>query len=274
MIRRAGGAIPRPRSQCSGVHHEDDDRDEGVDVEPTTILLVEDESRISELVRTFLVDRGYTVYRATDGNQALELWREVRPDALILDIMIPGCDGMKVCRAIRRESNVPIIMLTARSEEIDKLLGLELGADDYVTKPFSVRELEARLRAVLRRFQAAGDSPSHPTQKDDGELLKFGALAIDQTGQRVWRNEEEIRLTPTEFRLLVTLASNPGRVFSRMQLLDSAFGEAYVGYERSVDTHISNLRKKLEPEADSPRYISTVHGFGYRFDGAEVGRPR
>jgi len=227
-----------------------------------TVLVVEDEAKIRSLIREFLEPRGYQVLEAGSGADGMDRFEAWEPDVVILDLMLPGMDGMEVCRRIRSQSNVPIIMLTARSEEVDKLLGLELGADDYMTKPFSVRELEVRMRAILRRTQQNTSS----TVRGETEVIQVGELTIDVSGQRVTVGEDMIHLTPTEFRLLVTLASNPGRVFSRMQLLDAAFGETYVGYERSIDTHISNLRKKIEQDPNEPRYISTVYGSGYRFE--------
>jgi len=227
-----------------------------------TVLVVEDEAKIRSLIREFLEPRGYQVLEAGSGADGMDRFEAWEPDVVILDLMLPGMDGMEVCRRIRSQSNVPIIMLTARSEEVDKLLGLELGADDYMTKPFSVRELEVRMRAILRRTQQNTSS----TARGETEVIQVGELTIDVSGQRVTVGEDMIHLTPTEFRLLVTLASNPGRVFSRMQLLDAAFGETYVGYERSIDTHISNLRKKIEQDPNEPRYISTVYGSGYRFE--------
>jgi len=227
------------------------------------VLIVEDEAKIRELIADFLRERGYLVTEAASGEEALERFAQEQPGMVILDLMLPGLDGMEVCRRLRQVSTVPIIMLTARSDEIDKLLGLELGADDYITKPFSLRELEARMRAILRRLRDTGTTGN---QKEDKTLLTYGDLVIDPVGQRVLVAGQEVHLTPTEFKLLVTLASNPGRVFSRMQLLDAAFGETYVGYERSIDTHISNLRKKIEKDPNRPRHVATVYGFGYRFD--------
>ncbi len=236
----------------------------GSAVQGVRVLVIEDEEKIRELVRDFLQQRGYQVDEAGTGEEGLRRFRQGEPDIIVLDLMLPGLDGMEVCRTIRKESAVPVVMLTARSEEVDKLLGLELGADDYLTKPFSVRELEVRLRAILRRTRGEAGSGNF---LDDTELLEFGPLTIDPGGQRVTLEDNEVKLTPTEFRLLMTLARNPGRVFSRLQLLDAAFGETYVGYERSIDTHISNLRKKIEEDPNEPRYVVTVYGFGYRFDG-------
>jgi len=181
----------------------------------------------------------------------------LEPDLVLLDWMLPGMSGLEICRQVRQKSNIPIIMLTARTEEVDKLLGLELGADDYVTKPFSLRELTARIRVVLRRTE--------PDDENKTETIKVGGLEINLNRHEVWSEGKSISLTPTEFKILTLLLSNPGRVYSRLQLLDAALGFAYEGYERSIDTHVSNLRKKIEPDPVNPRYILTVYGTGYRF---------
>jgi two-component system alkaline phosphatase synthesis response regulator PhoP len=220
------------------------------------ILVVDDEPKIAKLARDYLERGGFRVVEAADGTTALVAARHDRPDLIVLDLNLPGVDGLDVCRALRRESDVPIIMLTARVEESDRLIGLELGADDYITKPFSPRELVARVRAVLRRVQGGIYQPG---------LVRAGDLEIDLTGHRVVRAGEPVRLTRTEFNLLATLAQHPGQVFSRAQLLDRLHGVAYEGFDRSVDAHIKNLRRKLETNPAEPRYVLTVYGIGYKF---------
>ena len=221
-----------------------------------TVLVVDDEHKIAHLVRDYLENAGFRVVVAYDGKMAMTQFRYEQPDLVVLDLNLPGMDGIDVARAIRQERNTPIIMLTARVEETDRIVGLELGADDYVTKPFSPRELVARVRAVLRR---AGESePPSP-------LLRIRDLVIDAEKRTVARDGEAIDLTTTEFDLLTVLARQPGRVFSRMELLDRVQGTAFEGYERTIDVHIKNLRKKLEPDPRHPTYILTVYGAGYRF---------
>ena len=220
------------------------------------ILVVDDERKIVDLVRMYLEKHGYRVLAAYDGRQALEMGHRERPALIVLDLNLPEVDGLEVCRAIRRDSAVPIVMLTARDEDMDKILGLELGADDYVTKPFSPRELVARVRAVLRRTRG---------EEAKKERIEAGDVAIDLLRHEARRGGEILDLTPTEFRLLEVMASEPGRVFTRLQLLDRVQGEAYEGYERTIDVHVKNLRQKLEKDAALPRYILTVHGVGYKF---------
>ncbi len=227
------------------------------------VLIVEDEFRIARLVRLYLEEAGFEAAIVDNGTQALAAFRHERPDLVILDLNLPGKDGLDVCRELRRESNVPIIMLTARTEEADRLIGLELGADDYVVKPFSPREVVARVRAVLRR--AAGE-PSTV------EVLQAGDLRIDLAAHQAWLGERPLDLTPSEFDILTALTRNAGRVLTRLQLLDETQGVAYEGYERSIDQHIKNLRRKIEDEAGHPRIIHTVHGLGYRLDPIEQGR--
>ncbi len=221
-----------------------------------TILVVEDEPKIAELLKLYLEREGFRVEIALDGAVALQRFRQNSPALVVLDINLPIIDGLEVCRQIRRDSSLPIIMLTARDEEADKLIGLELGADDYVTKPFSPREVVARVRAVLRRASAAA-TPQ--------ELLRAGDITLDASRHQVRRGDRLLELTPTEFRLLEVLMRHPGRVFSRLQLLDQVQGEAFEGYERTVDAHVKNLRQKLEPDPQHPRLIQTVYGVGYRF---------
>jgi len=230
-----------------------------------TVLVVDDEPKIVELVQTYLERDGYRVLIARDGLQALEIARQKRPDLIVLDLLLPGLDGLDVCRILRAESSVPIIMLTARSTEDDRLFGLDIGADDYVTKPFSPRELMARIRAVLRRSgEAAPDAAAE---------IRVGDLRIDRRGHEVWREGQLISLTPTEFKLLLTLAEEPGRTFTRLELLDRVFGYDFEGFERNVDVHVKNLRKKIEPDPQNPTYIQTVYGVGYkmaRLEGNDV----
>ncbi len=220
------------------------------------ILVVDDEPKIVKLARDYLEKGGYRVSSAADGVTALASARHERPDLIVLDLNLPAMDGLDVCRALRRESEVPIIMLTARVEETDRLIGLELGADDYVTKPFSPRELVARVRAVLRRVRGGVHQPG---------LVRAGELEIDLKGHRVSLAGESVHLTRTEFDLLAVLAQHPGQAFSRAQLLDRLHGVAYDGFDRSIDAHVKNLRAKLEPDPAEPRYILTVYGLGYRF---------
>jgi len=224
-----------------------------------TILVVDDEPQIVELVQDYLRQAGYRVLTAHDGQTALTVARHERPDLIILDLMLPGgVGGLDVCRRLRQDlllGDMPIIMLTARTEEADRLIGLELGADDYVTKPFSPREVVARVRAVLRR--AGGDmQPSG--------VIRVGELVIDLVGRSVTVGEGAVSLTPTEFDLLAVLARHPGRPFTRAQLLDLVYDVAYDGYDRAVDSHIKNLRRKIEPDPREPRYVLTVYGVGYK----------
>jgi two-component system alkaline phosphatase synthesis response regulator PhoP len=220
------------------------------------ILVVDDEPKIVKQARDYLENGGFRVVAAGDGQTALAVARRERPDLIVLDLNLPGMDGLDVCRALRRESDVPIIMLTARVAEADRLIGLELGADDYVTKPFSPRELVARVRAVLRRVRDGVHQPG---------LIRVAELEIDVHGRRVARDGAPIRLTRTEFDLLVTLAQHPGQAFTREQLLDRLHGVAYEGYDRSIDAHVKNLRQKIETDPSEPRYVLTVYAVGYRF---------
>jgi DNA-binding response OmpR family regulator len=222
-----------------------------------TILVVDDEPKIADLARDYLEHAGFTVRTAADGEAALIAVRRDRPDLVVLDLGLPGLDGLDVTRAIRRDSNLPVIMLTARDDELDKLLGLELGADDYLTKPFSPRELVARVRAVLRRV----DSAAEP---DAGALIRAGDLTLDLPRMRADLAGRTIDLTPTEFALLAAMARQPGRIFTRSQLLDAVHGVAFESYERAIDAHVKNIRRKLEPEPHAPRYLLTVFGVGYR----------
>lgn len=215
------------------------------------ILVVDDDPSLRQVVVQYLRSEGYAISEAADGQSALDAWRNERPDLIVLDWMLPRLSGLDVARQIRQAGGTPIVMLTARAEEPDKLLGLELGADDYLTKPFSLRELGARIRAVLRR-SGSGQA--------EQEVLTLGDLAVNLAAHTVTRGDEEIALTPTEFKLLAILARSPNRVFSRLQLMEGAIGDYYVGYERTIDSHISHLRRKLGGES----LIQTVHGTGYK----------
>ena len=220
------------------------------------ILVVEDDKKTAELLRLYLERDDYAVLTAFDGRQALEAARLKRPDLIILDLMLPEIDGWDVCRVIRKEADTPIIMLTARVTEEDKLRGLDLGADDYVVKPFSPLEVVARVRAVLRRAgEAQSEAPS---------VMRLGDLTIDSARHEIYVGKEPVYLTPKEFRLLEILAGAPGRVFSRTELLEQAFGFDYEGLERTVDVHIMNLRRKLEPDPSNPTFVQTVYGIGYK----------
>ncbi|WP_147533430.1 response regulator transcription factor [Bacillus marasmi] len=224
------------------------------------IAVVDDEEKIRNMIKAFLVNEGFKVVEAENGEVAVKLVKDQTVDLVILDVMMPIMDGLQALREIRMISkNMPIIMLTAKAEEIDKLLGLEMGADDYITKPFSMRELAARIRTVLRR-----STPEDETKELD-ELLIRGEIEINLSTYEVKVNRQELNLTPTEYKILVTLAQKPGRVYSRLQLMNSVMGEAFVNYERSIDTHVSNLRKKIENDPAHPEYIHTVYGIGYRF---------
>ena len=222
---------------------------------PQTILVIDDEAKIVEICCDYLSAAGFAVLTAGDGPAGLTAARRERPDLIVLDLMLPGMDGLEVCRTLRRESNVPVIMLTARVEESDKLAGLALGADDYLTKPFSPRELVARVQTVLRR--ALGNPLP-------GELIQAGDLRLDRARYRAVLPDREVALTPTEFEILAALASQPGRIFSRAQLLQRVRGVAFESYERAIDSHIRNLRHKIESGEGDPRYILTVHGVGYK----------
>ncbi len=222
-----------------------------------TVLVVEDEMKIARLVRDYLHQAGFAVLEAADGPAALSLAKAERPDMIVLDLGLPGMDGLDVTRQLRATSSVPIIMLTARSEETDRIVGLELGADDYVTKPFSPKELVARIRAVLRRADAT---------LGGGEIVRAGPLEIDIPKRRVSVDGEQIDLTGSEFDLLLVLARQPGRIYTRAQLLDAVHGVSFESYERSIDAHIKNLRRKIEPDPKRPSLVITVYGVGYKFN--------
>ena len=221
------------------------------------ILVVDDEPKIVTLAQDYLEQAGFRVSTAGDGKAALETARRERPELVILDLSLPEMDGIDVCRALRSDSDVPIIMLTARVGEADRLIGLELGADDYVTKPFSPRELVARVRAIFRRVQGSFAGSG---------IIRTGDLEIDLVGHEVKRNGETVRVTPIEFNVLSTLAGRPGQTFTRAQLLDRLHSIDYEGLDRSVDSHVKNLRRKIEPVPTEPHYVLTVYGVGYKFN--------
>jgi two-component system alkaline phosphatase synthesis response regulator PhoP len=223
------------------------------------VLVVDDDVKTVELVRLYLDRDGYQVLTAYDGVEALRLARESYPDLIVLDLMLPDIDGLEVCRVLRHESDVPIIMLTARTTDQDKLTGLDIGADDYVTKPFSPKELTARVRAVLRRL---------PGERGPEEI-KSGELSMNFTTHEAWFAGRPLSLTSVEFKLLGIIAKEPGRVFSRANLIEEALGYDFEGFDRTIDVHILNLRRKLEPDPSHPRYIKTVYGVGYKFVGGE-----
>jgi len=223
------------------------------------VLVVDDDVKTVELVKLYLNRDGYQVLTAYDGIEALRLARESRPDLIVLDLMLPDIDGLEVCRTLRHESDVPIIMLTARSTDQDKLTGLGLGADDYVTKPFSPKELAARVRAVLRRLPG----------EHGPEEIKRDELSMNFTKHEAWFAGRPLNLTSVEFKLLGVLAREPGRVFSRASLIEEALGYDFEGFDRTIDVHILNLRRKMEPDPSHPRYIKTVYGVGYKFVGGE-----
>jgi two-component system alkaline phosphatase synthesis response regulator PhoP len=221
-----------------------------------TILVVDDEKRLCDLVRAYLTQEGFRVVTAGDGQEALFVARHEKPDLILLDLMMPEMGGYEFMRVYSKERDTPIIILTARLEESDKVLGLELGADDYVTKPFSMRELTARVRAVLRRMSKA---------QPETEVLRAANITLDRIGRIVTVGEKRVDLTPSEFDLLATLMSAPGRAFSRLDLLEHMQGDAFDGYQRTIDVHIRNLRTKIEPDPSRPRYVESVYGVGYRF---------
>lgn len=220
------------------------------------ILVVDDKAELRTLLKAYLTQEGFEVVQAGDGRQALFIARHEKPDLIILDLMMPEMSGYEFMRLYSREADTPIIVLTAKVEENDKVLGLELGADDYVTKPFSLRELTARVRAVLRRMEKS---------KEESDILRAADIELDRLGRKVTVGGRFVDLTPSEFEILATLMAAPGRAFSRLELLERLQGYAYEGYERTIDVHIRNLRAKIEPEPSQPRYIETVYGVGYRF---------
>ncbi len=228
-----------------------------------TVLVIEDEENLQEALKYNLEREGYDVLTASDGERGLSLARDKRPDLVILDIMLPVLDGLEVCRILRREHDTPIIMLTAKGEEVDRVVGLELGADDYITKPFSMRELLARLRSVLRRTRNQSREDTLPSS----ELLTSGDLQVDLAGHTVRLGDKELELKPREFDLLALLVANKGRAFTRDQILERLWGQDYIGDARTVDVHIRWIRQKLETVPGSPNRIVTIRGVGYRFQG-------
>ncbi|MFH1446029.1 MAG: response regulator transcription factor [Chloroflexota bacterium] len=220
------------------------------------ILVIEDEKELNKVLQAYLTRSGYQALGALNGDEGLSLWERENPDLVLLDLNLPGMDGLEVARNIRKKKDTPIIMVTARVDEVDRLIGLELGADDYITKPFSPREVVARIKAVLRRAAK---------QQVEPQEIRVGELYIDLGGHRVEIGGELVTLTPMEFSILVTLAGQPGRVFTRLQLLEASQDNAYIGYERSIDAHIKNLRSKLREKPKDARYIETIFGVGYRF---------
>jgi len=228
-------------------------------MEKTKILLVDDEEKILQVVQAYLEKEGYLIYTAKTGEEAWRIFSQEKPALAVLDLMLPDISGEEICLRIRRQSNIPILMLTAKTEEEEKVKGFALGADDYLTKPFSPRELVARIKAILRR--------SNSNQGILSEILVFGEgdLQIDANSYEVRKEGNVINLTPNEFKILLTLAKNPGRIFSRWDLINLALGYDYEGYERTIDTHIKNLRQKIEEDSKAPLYIQTVYGVGYKF---------
>ncbi len=225
------------------------------------VLVVDDDVKTVELVKLYLERDSYKVIVAYDGVEALRLARESHPDLIVLDIMLPGMNGLEVCRTLRSETNVPIIMLTARTAENDKLTGLDIGADDYVTKPFSPKELAARVRVILRRL------PDEMSQRGPVEI-RYGELTLNLLRHEAFISDRPLSLTPVEFKLLGVLAKEPGRVFSRGQLIEKVIGYEFEGFDRTIDVHILNLRRKLEADSSHPGYIKTIYGAGYKFVGS------
>ena len=230
---------------------------------PNTVLVIEDEPNLLAALEYTLDQAGYAVLTAIDGESGLRLARTRSPDLLVLDVMLPSLDGFEICRIIRRESDIPILMLTARGEEVDRVVGLELGADDYVTKPFSMRELLARIRGLLRR----APNPTSTGSYSESEVLRSGDLTIDLASHSVTLEDKPLNMKPREFSLLSLLAANRGRAFTRDQILERLWGHDYIGDSRTVDVHVRWLREKIEPEPSKPRRIITIRGVGYRFDG-------
>lgn len=223
-----------------------------------SVLLVDDDPKIAKLLRSYFEKEDFSVLTALDGTTALQLYRDKKPDILVLDLMLPGVSGLDVCRQIRKESETPILMLTARDEETDRLIGLELGADDYVSKPFSPREVVARAKAILRRSRKTPEKT---------EPFKIGKFIVDTAGYTVSDEGSPVDLTPTEYRIFELLATHPGQVFTRFQLVEQIQGVAFEGYERTIDAHVKNLRRKIDDNPKDPRIIQTVYGVGYKFAG-------
>lgn len=226
---------------------------------PRTVLVADDNPKIVEVLTAYLTAEGFAVVTAPDGPSAIEAVAARVPDIALLDVMMPGVDGIELTRRFQREHGLPVILVTARSDEVDRLIGLEVGADDYIVKPFSPREVVARVKAVLRRIDQAGAAGGEP-------LLRVGELAVDPGSRTVTLGAGHIELTRTEFDILATLAAHPGRVYTRMQLMEAAQGDAFEGYERTIDAHVKNLRRKLGDDPRSPRYVQTVFGVGYKLE--------
>jgi DNA-binding response OmpR family regulator len=253
-ILSAGCLIPVALFQCG--------RKEGHELKPKTrILLIEDETSLAEVLRDYLTGTGYEVIVASNGRRGLEYFLHDEPSLVLLDLMLPDIPGEEVCTAIRKRSRVPVIMLTAKSQEEDILAGLELGADDYVTKPFSPRQLAARITALLRRSSEAPALLSSRLSFRDGDMV------IDTTSREIWKAGTKVALTSNEYKILIALASYPRKVFTRAELIEIALGSDYDGYDRGIDSHIKNIRQKIESDTRAPQYILTVHGTGYRFGG-------
>ena len=225
-----------------------------------SVLIVDDDVKLVELLELYFQKDGFTVYTANDGLTALKVARDKNPDILVLDLMLPGMDGWDICRTLRRDSEVPILMLTARDEESDRLIGLEIGADDYVTKPFSPKEVVARVKAILRRTKGAAIKPAQ---------VHIGDVVMNLEQYQVTKGGHPIELTPTEFKILELLATNPGRVFSRLQIVEQTQGYSFEGYERTIDAHVKNLRRKIENNSKEPEFIQTVYGVGYKMAGKQ-----
>lgn len=226
------------------------------------VLVVDDEHNLREMISSYLQNEGYETVEAANGDSAVQTVKNDQIDLVLLDIMMPEMDGYEALKEIRSiQKKLPVIMLTAKTDEIDKIVGLEMGADDYITKPFSLRELSARIKAVLRR------ATNEDSDVDEDEILEHGEIMINLSTYEVFVSGKRINLTPTEFKILAMLAQKPGRVYSRLQLMNAAFGETYANYERSIDTHVSNLRRKVENDPHNPTYIHTMYGIGYRFGG-------
>jgi two-component system alkaline phosphatase synthesis response regulator PhoP len=228
------------------------------------VLIVDDEEAIVQLISYNLVKAGFEVLTASNGEEALKSAKTERPDLIILDLMLPGIDGLEVCRAIRRESDVPILMLTARGDEIDRVIGFELGADDYVTKPFSPRELSGRVKAILKRTRREVNEAD-----SESDLISFGPLTINFSAYEVSLNGSQVDLTPTEYQILKVMSQNPGRVFSRDDLVNRVIGADFFGDVRTIDVHIRHLRSKIEPDPSHPTFVQTVRGAGYKFSGGK-----
>lgn len=226
-----------------------------------SVAIVDDDTKLTKLLQMYFDKEGFATWTAHEGFEAVRLVREKKPDIIILDLMLPGIDGWEICRRVRRDSDVPILMLTARDEETDRLIGLEMGADDYVTKPFSPREVVARAKAILRRYRKPAATKPEP--------VKFGNLSIDFDRYEVKKNGELVDITPTEFKILELLTTNPGRVSTRLHMVEFIQEYAFDGYERTIDAHVKNLRRKLEDNPKEPQYIVTVYGVGYKFAGGE-----